>query len=209
MCNFFCWLSWIGRTIHLYKRDGTTPPITHCNGIDSAKITYPMRKLHFNWSLQKNHHPPQNKFNGHAVPRAPMKRCSSPVQIFLGAWPQQSWRLQHQEPSPNLPPLPREDPTDFPILSSAHCKLFFSLSLCSQCSLQGCVDPQVSHRYSPYQWTSYARGPYFIRVRINILLTANISIINKLFVTDDNGALLQMVIPYRFYLVQILSASPW
>ena len=108
----------------------------------SAKITYPMRQLHCNWSRQQNHHPPQNKFNGHAVPLAPMQRCSRPVQILLGTWPRQFWRLQHQETSPNLPPLPTEDPTDFPLLPSAHCNLVF-FSLCSQFSLQGCVDPQV------------------------------------------------------------------
>ena len=36
---------------------------------------------------------------------------------------------------------------------------------CSQCSLQGFVDPQVSHLWPQYQWTC-ARVPYFVRVRV-------------------------------------------
>ena len=81
---------------------------------------------------------PQKKTNGHAFPLVTMQRCSRPIQILLGTWPRQSWRLQHQEPPFNLPPLPMEDPTYCPILPSAHCKLVFFLPLLSMLTARVC-----------------------------------------------------------------------
>ena len=81
---------------------------------------------------------PQNKFNGHAVPLAPMQRCSRPVQILLGTCPQKYWQLQHQEPFPNIPPLKTEDLTDFPLLPSAHCILVLFLFFLTMLTARMC-----------------------------------------------------------------------
>ena len=95
----------------------------------SANITYPMRQLHCNLSHHQNHHPPYNKVNGHAVPLAPMQRFSRPVLILLGTWPRRSWRLQHQEPTPQSTTSPNgiSDRLTFTALGSLQFSFIFSL----------------------------------------------------------------------------------